>query len=253
MFRAILFDLDGTLLKIDMDEFLKHYFNAMAEMARLSGYQEHRQLVEQVFASTWVMIANRDPRLTNEQVFKDHFYSFWPHLQDDLEAFFERFYREGFPRLRNLCQPIAGIPELMQALLQRKVKIAIATNAVFPLTALQQRLTWAGLDPAAFDLITSYEVMHFCKPHLEYYQEICDKLQVQPGDCLMVGNDMGEDMVAQKLGMKTYLIEDYLIDPGETGLKPDWRGRMPDFLVFAAKCCGIAGAAPSKAIRRKTS
>ena len=129
MFRAILFDLDGTLLKIDMDEFLKHYFNAMAEMARLSGYQEHRQLVEQVFASTWVMIANRDPRLTNEKVFKDHFYSFWPHLQDDLEAFFERFYREDF-RGCALCQPIAGIPGYASPV--TKGQIAIATNAVFP-------------------------------------------------------------------------------------------------------------------------
>jgi len=247
MFKAILFDLDGTLLKIDMDEFLQHYFKTMAEMALLSGYEKHRELVQQVFESTGVMIANRDPMLTNENVFKNHFFSFWPYARADFEPFFERFYQEGFPRLRHLCQPIAGVPELIQDLLHKKFKIAIATNAVFPLTALQQRLTWAGLEPAAFDLITSYEIMHFCKPHLEYYQEICDKLQVQPEDCLMVGNDMGEDMVAQKLGIKTYLIEDHLIDSGETGLKPDWRGMMQDFLTFVARCCRVDQAVTSKA------
>lgn len=241
MFKAILFDLDGTLLKIDMNEFLQYYFRTMAEMAAQSGYKKHRQLVEQVFKSTGVMIANRDPLATNEDVFMNDFFSFWPHPRADFEPFFDHFYREGFPRLRPLCQPVAGVPELMQALAQKKVKIAVATNAVFPLTALEQRIAWAGLNPAAFHLITSFEVMHFCKPHLEYYQEICDKLQVQPEDCLMVGNDIGEDMVAQKLGMKTYLVEDHLIDPGGTGLKPDWRGMMCDFLPFAARFCLEAG------------
>lgn len=235
MFKAILFDLDGTLLNIDMNEFLRHYFQTMAEMAAHAGYRQPQGLVEQVFKSTGVMIDNRDPGFTNQDIFMNDFFNSWPHPRAEFEPFFDCFYREGFPRLRQLCQPFAGIPELLQNLTEKKVKMAVATNAVFPLTALEQRITWAGLNPEHFDLITSYEIMHFCKPHLEYYREICEKLQVKPRDCLMVGNDMGEDVIAQKLGMKTYLIEDLLIDSGNTGLKPAWRGSMQDFLTFAAQ------------------
>lgn len=236
MFKAILFDLDGTLLDINMEVFLKEYFKTMVEMAGNAGYHNAHGLVEQVFKSTGVMIENRDPAFTNRDVFTDHFFGSWPCPAAEFEPFFDTFYRKGFPRLRHLCRPFAGIPELVNGITEKKTrKVAVATNAVFPLTALEQRITWAGLDPGRFDLITSYEIMHYCKPHLEYYREICAMMQVEPGDCLMVGNDMGEDIIAQRLGMKTYLIEDMLIDPGDTGLDPTWRGSMRDFLTFASR------------------
>lgn len=245
MFKAILFDLDGTLLDIDMNQFLKHYFGTMADMAARAGFVQHHQLVQQVFKSTGVMIADCNPAVTNQDSFMNDFFQGWPHPRHEFEPFFERFYREGFPKLSHLCRPIQGVPDLIYSLADKRIKLAVATNAVFPLTALEQRLSWAGLEPQTFDLITSYEVMHFCKPQLQYYQEICEKLQVSPGDCLMVGNDMGEDMIAQKLGMKTYLVEDHLIDSGHTGLNPTWRGRMQEFLVFVARYMGNSNYYPT--------
>jgi len=231
MFKAVLFDLDGTLLDINMDEFLQHYFRQMMRMAREAGYTDTEQLVELVWRSTWAMIADRNPQLLNEEVFMEHFYRHWPVPREEFDLFFERFYAEGFPRLKQYTRPFPGIPEMMEQLFARGMKVVIATNAVFPLTALQQRLDWAGVGDFDYELITSFEVMHFCKPHPEYYQEIAQILGVNPQDCLMVGNDVGEDLVAGCIGMKTFLVEDMLIDKGQP-LTPNWRGRLKDLYSF---------------------
>jgi len=231
MFKAVLFDLDGTLLDINMDEFIQHYFRVMVHMACEAGYSETDKLVELVWHSTGAMIANRDPRLRNEEVFKLHFYRHWPVPQQEFDLFFERFYAEGFPSLKQYTRPFQGIPEMMERLFSRGLRVVIATNAVFPLTALQQRLDWAGVGDFDYELITSFEVMHFCKPHTEYYYEIVEKLGLTPQDCLMVGNDVGEDLVAGSIGMKTFLVEDLLIDKGQPYI-PNWRGRLQDLYAF---------------------
>ena len=101
------------------------------------------------------------------------------------------------------------------------------------ITALEQRLAWAGLGDFDFELITSYEIMHFCKPHPEYYQEILSLIGLSAEECLMVGNDIGEDLPAGTIGMKTFLVENMLIDNGAS-YKPDWRGDLNDFYRFAA-------------------
>jgi len=38
-------------------------------------------------------------------------------------------------------------------------------------------------------LVTHIENMSFCKPRIEYYLEICWKIDEPPEACLMVGND----------------------------------------------------------------
>jgi FMN phosphatase YigB (HAD superfamily) len=231
MFKAVLFDLDGTLLDIDMDYFIPQYFRKMVIMAREAGYSVADQLVEQVWQSTGAMIANRDSQLLNEEVFTENFYRNWPISREDFEPFFERFYDQGFPELQKHSRPFPGIPEMMQQVFERGLKVVVATNAVFPMTALQQRLDWAGVGHFDYELITSYEVMHFCKPHPEYYQEIAGNLGVKPEECLMVGNDIGEDLPAGTIGMKTFLVEDMLINKGQD-LTPDWRGHLPDLYRF---------------------
>ncbi len=231
MFKALLFDLDGTLLDIDMDYFLKHYFKKMMEMAALSGYANVEKLVGQVYKSTGAMIANQDPRLRNEEVFKEDFFSKWEYPRKEFEGFFDRFYAEGFPQLKEKCRPFSGVPEMMEKVFKKGMKVVIATNAVFPFTALQQRLDWAGVGSFDYELVTSYELMHFCKPHHQYYEEIAGIIGENPQDCLMVGNDVGEDLPAKKTGMKTFLVEDMLIDNGST-LQADWRGRLQDLFAF---------------------
>lgn len=234
MFEALLFDLDGTLLNIDMDEFLPRYFARMTSRAQEMGFKQAERLVQQIWLSTEKMIVNTDPDKTNEEVFFEDFYRDWPYSPQEFNLFFETFYREEFPRLQQYCQPFPGVSRMMESLFERRYKIVIATNSVFPLTAIQNRLEWAGVGHFDYELVTSYENMHYCKPQPGYFQEICDVIGVKAENCLMVGNDTGEDLVAGKIGMKTFLVKDMLIDKG-VGLQADWQGQLPQLYDFLKK------------------
>ena len=234
MFKAILFDLDGTLLDINMDFFLKKYFQKMITMADDYGYRNANKLVEHIFTSTGVMISNRNPGTSNKEVFMSDFINKLDYHLEDIERFFNQFYTVGFPQLKYYCRPFPGIPEMMNRIINQGIKVIIATNAVFPKIAIEQRLEWAGLGNFDYELITSYENMHFCKPHIEYYKEIIDFIKIDPEECLMVGNDTGEDLPAGEIGIKTFLVEDRLIDNGAEFI-PDWQGSLNDLFNFTRR------------------
>lgn len=232
MFKAILFDLDGTLLNIDMELFLEHYFAAMMQKAQKSGYNDVKRMAEQIYCSTFAMISNRCANTLNERAFMNDFLAGWDYPEHEMQDFFADFYENVFPDLKGLCRPFPGIPEMMSKVFAQGYKVVIATNPVFPHAAIKQRMDWAGVGHFPFELITTYENMHFTKPHTEYYQEIADHIGVSPTDCLMVGNDVDEDLPAGKIGMRTFLVEDMLIDKGQSGLSPDWSGNLVDFYKF---------------------
>lgn len=235
MFEAILFDLDGTLLDIDMNYFIPQYFEKMMAMANAYGIEDSESLVKQIFYSTQVMISDVNPETTNEEVFMQDFLAKYNGFsKEQAVAFFDYFYTQGFPELKIHTRPFPGIPEMMASLFNKGYKVVIATNPVFPLIAIKERLTWAGVGDFDYHLITSFEVMHFCKPQPAYYEEIAKFIGVNPANCLMVGNDIGEDLPAGHIGMKTFLVEDRLIDKG-IDLKPTWRGNLQDLFKFMSK------------------
>ena len=120
----------------------------------------------------------------------------------------------------------------MEKLKQLGLKIIIATNPFFPKIATHQRITWAGLNPNDFALVTTYENSRFCKPNLAYYQDILDKFGLKADECIMVGNDMGEDMIAQKLGLKVFLLTDQLINDDNLPWEHIPHGDMYDLQLF---------------------
>ncbi len=232
MFDAILFDLDGTLLDIDMDFFLPKYFGEMGRMAVSQGYGDPKRLLDQLLISTDVMISDLNPETSNEDTFMQDFISNLDANELEMRAFFNEFYLSVFPRLQEYCSPFDGVPEMMAGVFERGIKVVIATNSVFPLTAIQSRLDWAGVGKFPYELITCYENMHYCKPHPQYYQEILQCIEVDPVKCLMVGNDTREDLAAGMLGIKTFLVQDRLIDKGNSPYRSDWQGSLQDLYQF---------------------
>lgn len=208
--KAVLFDLDGTLLPMDQDVFIKTYFKGIAAKLAPHGY-EPKALIDTIWAGTVQMIKN-DGQTTNEKAFWNCFASGYGEKSLEDLPLFEKFYQESFDEVQAVCgyQPAAA--EMIAKLKKAGLRVVLATNPIFPSIATRKRIRWAGLQPEDFELFTTYENSRYCKPNLRYYEEILEQLHVSPEECLMVGNDVGDDMVAQKLGMQVYLLTDCLIN-----------------------------------------
>lgn len=224
--KAILFDLDGTLLPIDTDEFIRTYVKKISTY--MSEYVEPEVFVKQLWASTEKMIRSQEAHLTNQQVFDQDFF---PVIGNEAELLplLEQFYEEEFPKLAEFVSSHGFIPEMIQSAKDQGFRLVVATNPLFPRSAILQRIHWSGANPEDFEWITSYEISHFTKPNPGYFQEIVEQLGLRADECLMVGNDAQEDLVAQKVGLKTYLVTDHLIDRGTPPFTPDGKGSMRDF------------------------
>ena len=111
-------------------------------------------------------------------------------------------------------------------------RIALATNPLFPSIATETRICWTGLEPDEFEFFTTYENSNFCKPNLDYYREVLEKAGLNGEDCLMVGNDVGEDMVASELGMKVFLLTPCLINKHGADISVYPQGGFSELLEF---------------------
>jgi len=226
--RAILFDLDDTLLYNDMENvFLEHYFAALADFAW--PVVDPDALISALLTGTRAIHdRQRDATLTNEQVFARVFSRELDRPWDELKAFFARFYEERFPALRAYARPHPEALKTVEASLATGCAVVIATNPLFPARAIEHRLAWAGLDGLPFALVTTYENMHACKPFPAYYTEIADRMGAAPSGCWMIGNDVLRDIApAQQIGMHTFLVDEWLANE-DPKIVPDRRGRLGD-------------------------
>ncbi|MEW6662375.1 MAG: HAD family hydrolase [Bacillota bacterium] len=228
MLSTLLFDLDGTLLPMDVDKFMKHYLGLLAP--RMTQFLAPEDFIRELLAATTAMARNDNPNKTNREVFNEVFFGKTGLPEDEVIPVFEDFYRRDFPSLAVHTSPTPMAREVVETAKNKGLKIVVATNPLFPLMAVLERLRWAGLGQVEFDLITSYEEMHFSKPNLNYYREILARLNVEPEQCMIVGNDVEEDLVAGKLNMRTFLVRDCLIQRGPMPVEPDYVGSLADLL-----------------------
>jgi len=208
--KTILFDLDGTLLPMDQDTFVKAYFGLLARKMAPLGY-EPKKMMQAVYAGTEAMIRN-DGSAMNEAVFWKVFCGVFGEQAKNDEPHFDAFYRNEFQQVKDVCGFDARAAKLIGKLREKGYRLVLATNPLFPAVATHSRIRWAGLNAEDFEWVTTYENSSFCKPNVKYYEEIVKRLGLDSRQCLMVGNDVGEDMIAGKLGMKTFLLTDCVIN-----------------------------------------
>lgn len=231
--KWILFDLDGTLLPMDQEDFIKAYFGGLSAKMVPHGY-EPEALIKAVWKGTGAMIKN-DGSVTNDKVFWDSFVeTFGEGVFSDIEKF-DEYYVTDFDNVKNVCGYNEKAGKTVNALSDMGFKLALATNPLFPPIATEKRIKWAGLDRGKFELVTNYENSSYCKPNLDYYHEILDKLDAKPEECLMVGNDVGEDMVAKELGMKVFLLTDCIINKKNEDISKYPNGSFDELLKYAKK------------------
>lgn len=220
--QAILFDLDGTLLDANMDTFLPQYFEALA--AKVAHLIPPERFIPSLMAASEAMMAN-DGRATNAEIFAEHFYRLVGCERDTLEPVFVDFYANEYSRLRRFTRRIPEARTAVRLAFERGYRVVIATNPLFPATAVQQRLEWAGVADFSYQLVTTYENSRTAKPNLAYFQQIFDSIGCSASACLMVG-DEDMDMVAAKLGCRTFLVQGPRTDLDPSTPAPTYRGPL---------------------------
>jgi len=229
MIDTVLFDLDGTLLPLDMQKFTEIYFNEMGNTFK--DMIDPKLLAKYIWTATEEMVRNTDYR-TNEEVFMEKFEQL---IGGDISKYrdrFDGFYDTLFHKTREAVAKQPLIKECIETLKAKNYKLVIATNPLFPRKAIHHRIEWAGLNLKDFDYITSYEDNHYCKPQLHFYREILGIIGKSPEQCIMIGNDVQEDLVAHNLGMKTFLIKNHMIHRTQDAIECTYEGNYEDFHAF---------------------
>ncbi len=233
MLKAILFDLDDTLLGNPMDTFTSAYLGALSSHA--SHLIPPQRLVAELMRATSVMDANDGTGLTNKAAFDAVFFPALGYERAVLEPLFDRFYAEEFPKLRQETQQRPAARSLVEWAFARGLQVVIATNPLFPRTAIEQRIDWAGVPVTDFDyaLVTTYENMYATKSHPAYYLEILTWLGRQPDECLMIGDNWEWDVVrATSVGIPAYWIAEPDQAPPADDATPLGQGTLADLWAW---------------------
>ena len=207
---TVLFDLDGTLLPLNQDEFAKQYFVHLSAFLSTRGY-ESTQITKALFSGVTAMMENNG-RALNETVFWEDFSRFYEEKARNDLPLFDEFYRDYFVALKSITSCNPRMREVIDRVKSAGCTAVVATNPVFPATATEQRIRWAGLNPEDFRLVTTYENSRFSKPNPRYYEDLITQLGVSPEECLMIGNDTLDDMIAESLGIHVFLLTDCLVN-----------------------------------------
>jgi len=204
--KALLLDLDDTLLINDMDLFGQHYFKAL--LAKMRKACPPQLFMESLEAGMRAMFYNDGTNGTNAEVFRQEFFPRIGRSPEELMPLFDDFYAKDFEALRQHTTVIPEARVLVDLAFRRGYQVAIATQPMFPLSAILARLRWANVsaDEFHYHFITSYETMSACKPHPHYFTTVLERLGRKPEECLMVGDSADADMAAGKLGIKTFWV-----------------------------------------------
>lgn len=222
--QAILIDLDGTLVDDSMETFLPAYFAALTK--KLAHLVPPDKLIAQLQSSTRAAVLNHDAARTIAEKFAADFFPGIGHSEASLMPLFDDFYAREYPRLRSLVQPIPNARGVLEKNFAHGFRVVLATMPVFPRTAILQRMEWGGIADLPYALITDYESMHASKPHSAYYREIAAMIGCAPAECVMVGNEIENDIApAKRAGMKTF----WVTRDTQTNAPADWRGTLEDF------------------------
>jgi HAD superfamily hydrolase (TIGR01549 family) len=201
MLAAVLLDLDNTLVLFDETAFYMRYMERIVpffdDLLPGDGFRD--RLLRGIRA-----LRKNDGQVSNLDFFMN---VFCDGVADRRQAIWERFlgfYETEYDQIPVNVQIPAGLADVIDQLQQRRLKLVVATNPLFPRIAQEKRLAWAGLSADRFVLLTHLENMGYAKPHPEYYRQICAMIGVPPEKCLMVGNDAINDMIAGSVGLKTF-------------------------------------------------
>ena len=228
-FNTVLFDLDGTLLPINGEAFEAIYFKGLSSYF-LDKY-EPKEFIKLIWTATKAMVLDTSSK-TNEEAFMDALQALVNEDITWMQERFNQFYLNEFDQIKIAVTPNPSIQKAVKLLKEKGYRLIIATNPMFPKIAIEKRIEWTGCDRNDFEYVTSFEKNHYCKPQLKFYEEVLSDLNLDASQCLMVGNDINEDMIVSKLNMSTYLITNHVIQDSIVPDSVNYSGNYDDFYQF---------------------
>ena len=230
--KHILFDLDGTLLPMVQDEFVKFYMPLLAKSYMNAGVSlDPKKFIGAVWAGYEAMVKNDGSR-TNREAFWSYIEPELPISTEESEKIALNFYADEFNQAICTTKPNPVSNLIVKRAKERGFETYLATNPVFPRCATMNRIRWAGLDAEDFKVITTYETCTYCKPNPEYFRGILEEFSLEPSECLMVGNDVAEDLSIRSLGVKTYLVTDTMENKENLPIDTEYMGTLDELLKF---------------------
>ena len=227
--RAVLFDLDGTLVQVEMTRFIPAYVTGVGR--HFLDRVPLPKFAQVALQAVYSLVHFEDGSRSNEERFLG---ALERNLDIPPDLYRERladFCKDGLGELAPLVGTVPEARSLVDICLERDLPVVIATNPVFSRSVINARLGWGGLNDYEFAGVTTLENSRFCKPSPRYFLDLADSLGVAPSQCLMVGNDTGHDLAASRVGMPTFLVETWTVDREESFI-PDYRGSHEELLQF---------------------
>lgn len=228
--KAVLFDLDGTLLPMDQDRFMKEYINSLCIKLAPLGY-DTEELTNAILHGVRAMYRNKG-EYTNESVFWHYFKKHVPDVTDDTLKLLEDYYAGDFDKISAVATPNPDARKALEYINSRGLRVTLATNPLFPRIATEKRIKWSGFEEKDFEFFDSYEDSKYTKPNPDFFRNIYERMGLKPCECLMVGNDVDEDMAARELGMKVFLLTDHMINRHNKDISVYPHGDFNDLIEY---------------------
>lgn len=183
MLRAAIFDYDGTVA--DTIPVIRTALNITMNRFGFPSLT-HEQVVQAINNGARSLIRNTMPEeLRNNEAEVDRVFSVYlgDYRANHLDT------KEAYP----------GIPELISALHQQGLKIAILSNKDHDLV---ENLTRRTLPAGAVDAVQGVIRGKPTKPDRFLVDRVCERLGVSPADCVMIGDSDVDVLTAQNAGMR---------------------------------------------------
>ena len=203
--KTVLFDMDGTLLNMGESAFEKEYLKRMVLFLeqRYPGYG--KDLVKAVGYGAEMMKVSDGSR-TNLEVFWEGFEKASGKTREEIEPVVTQYYQTDFTHIGDTYVPDEDMQNAVRTLHQKGYQLLVATTPVVPRIANDERVRWSGLSDIPWLDVTSFETYNYSKPNVKFFEQICRKYQLNPAECLMIGDSLVKDYPATELGMDFYLL-----------------------------------------------